>query len=304
MGSIKYLSLFTGIGGFEVGIEKAGVDWECVGFSEIKPHSIQVYENHFPDHKNWGDIAKIDPKDIPATDIIVGGFPCQPYSIASNKRQGLDDKRGRLFFDILRLIDEHSPKVVFLENVKGMVNHNGGRTRWLIEQHIRERGYKVYSQVLNSSNFGVPHNRSRLYFVAIRSDISHEPFQFPKGSSSDGNFQSILEESPPDSVYLTPQQIFKMNGFGTSNSFGGYLSNSKIYNCITASYCVDGGNSMKFWRNGKISALSPVECERLQGFPDNWTDGIGARKRYETLGNAVTTNTISSIVLEVQKQIL
>jgi site-specific DNA-cytosine methylase len=102
-------------------------------------------------------------------------------------------------------------------------------------------------------------------------------------------------------VYLTPEQVAKIKGFGSKNSFGGYLSSAPIYNCLTASYAVDGGNSMKFFRNGRISALSPVECERLQGFPDNWTVGVSTNQRYKTLGNAVTTNVIEELVKSIAR---
>src|SRR5437016_3399720 len=123
MKNLTYLSLFSGIGGFEVGISKAALDWKCIGYSEINQNAVEVYSRHFPDHRNFGDIKKIQPSQLPFFDVLVGGFPCQSYSIAG-KRLGLEDPRGELFFDILRIVKERLLKIVFLENVKGLSNHN------------------------------------------------------------------------------------------------------------------------------------------------------------------------------------
>lgn len=294
---MKYLSLFSGIGGFEVGINKGAPDWDCLGYSEINKHSIQVYQRHFPNHKNFGNIKEINIQTLPKFEVLVGGFPCQSYSIAG-LRKGLDDPRGQLFFDILKIIAAKKPKCIFLENVKGLVNHDKGQTRWYIEQKIRESGYKVFSKVLNSADYGIPHNRERIYFVCFREDLNINEFEFPKKVERTQSFHQLLEDSPPEYVYLKPNQVRKVKGLGTSNCFGGYLSSSSTYNCITASYSVDGGNSMKFFRNKKISALSPTECERLQAFPDNWTAGL-LSQRYKTLGNAVTTKVIEKIVEQI-----
>ncbi|MBL7544348.1 MAG: DNA (cytosine-5-)-methyltransferase [Bdellovibrionaceae bacterium] len=295
---MKYLSLFSGIGGFEVGIRNSAPEWECIGYSEINKNSIEVYKSHFPNHINYGDIAKIQPDQIPDFDILTGGFPCQSYSIAGLRR-GLDDPRGQLFFEILKIISHKKPKCIFLENVKGLASHDDGQTRWYIEQKIRECGYKVFSKVLNSADYGIPHNRERLYFVCFRNDLSVSEFNFPEAIPRYHSFKDFLEANPPDYVFLKAHQIRKIKGIGATNAFGGYLSDGLTYNCITASYSVDGGNSMKFFREGKVSALSAIECERLQAFPDNWTGILPLRHRYKTLGNAVTTNVIGKIAEEI-----
>ena len=297
---MKYLSLFAGIGGFEVGIENASVNWDCIGYSEINKYSIDVYNSHFPSHINFGDICKINPQELPEFDILTGGFPCQSYSIAG-LRKGLNDPRGQLFFEILNLIKQKNPKCIFLENVKGLANHDSGQTRWYIEQRLREHGYSVFSKVLNSADFGIPHNRERLYFVCFRKDLNINNFRFPEPIPRSNKFHDFLEITPPNYVYLNQKQIRKIKGIGTFNSFGGYLSDSPVYNCITASYSVDGGNSMKFFRKGRVSALSPVECERLQAFPDNWTHQLPLRQRYKTLGNAVTTTVIGLIAKAIDQ---
>ncbi len=299
---MRYLSLFAGIGGFEIGIKNAAINWDCVGYSEINKYSLEVYKTHFPNHTNYGDITKINPEKLPEFDVLIGGFPCQSYSIAG-LRKGLNDPRGQLFYEILKLINHKKPKCILLENVKGLANHGGGQTRWYIEQRLRECGYKVWSKVLNSADYGVPHNRERLYFVCFRNDLNVTSFNFPKLTERTKTFKEFLEKNPPEYVYLNSKQIRNIKGIGTSNSFGGYLSDSSIYNCITASYSVDGGNSMKFFRNGKVSALSAMECERLQAFPDNWTQILPLSQRYKTLGNAVTTSVIGLIASAINNKI-
>jgi DNA (cytosine-5)-methyltransferase 1 len=297
--TLKYLSLFSGIGGFELGINKANLNWECIGHSEINKEADSIYTKHFPNCPNFGDITQINPKDLPDFDVLVGGFPCQSYSMAGARR-GLEDPRGKLFWDIIRIIEEKKPKVIFLENVKGLENHNNGHSLWLIKQTIREKNYKVYSKVLNSKDFGVPHNRTRIYIIAFRDDLNTADYIFPEGDSSqDLDFRNFLEAKPKSNVYLSSKEVLKLQGFGTANGFAGKITNAKIYNCITASYGKTNGNSLKFFRNGKLSALSPIECERLQTFPDNWTKGLKDKSRFRVIGNAVTSDVIKELVLNI-----
>ena len=167
-----YASLFSGIGGFELGLNK--FNGECVFASEYDPKAkIQfnqiAYEKIFG-YKPEGDITKIDEKDVPDHDLLVGGFPCQPCSI-SGKRKGFEDARGTLFFDIARIAKEKQPKALFLENVKGLVNHDKGNTLNVMIQTLCEIGYTVDFTVLNSKYFGVPQNRERVYIIAIRDDL-------------------------------------------------------------------------------------------------------------------------------------
>lgn len=159
--SLKYFSMFSGIGGFELGIGEYG---ECVGYSEIDKHAIQIYEKHFPNHKNYGDATKIDAKELPDFDLLVGGFPCQAFSIAG-KRGGLKDARGTLFYDIARIAKEKRPQHLLLENVKGLLSNDNGRTFKLIISTFAELGYNMEWQVLNSKNFGVPQNRERVFII-------------------------------------------------------------------------------------------------------------------------------------------
>ena len=178
---MKYLSTFTGIGGFELGINKAyesitniGVKIQqgvrqfgspiCVGYSEINKYANQIYQSKFPTNHNYGDITLINAKELPDFDLFVGGFPCQAFSIAG-KRGGFDDTRGTLFFDCARILKEKQPRNFILENVKGLLSHDNGRTFKTIINTLTELGYCVEWQVLNAKNFGVPQNRERVFIV-------------------------------------------------------------------------------------------------------------------------------------------
>ena len=159
---MKYLSLFSGIGGFELGLEQSEYEFENVGFSEIDKYAKSIYIRHFPRHKDLGDASKIDPSEIEDFDLLVGGFPCQAFSI-SGKRKGFDDTRGTLFFEIARICEAKRPRYLLLENVKGLLSHDGGRTYKTMLRILSELGYDVEWQVLNSKSFGVAQNRERVY---------------------------------------------------------------------------------------------------------------------------------------------
>ena len=162
--SFKYLSLFSGIGGFELGIKnsKYGKQGTCIGFSEVDKYAKSIYRRHFPEHRDLGDATKINTDELPEFDFLVGGFPCQAFSLAG-KRRGFDDTRGTLFFEIARILQAKKPRYFLLENVKGLLHHDKGRTITTIFRTLAELGYDVEWQVLNSKNYGVPQNRERIY---------------------------------------------------------------------------------------------------------------------------------------------
>jgi DNA (cytosine-5)-methyltransferase 1 len=161
---MKYFSMFSGIGGFEVGIQAAIPYAECVGFSEVDKYAISIYERHFGGHNNYGDATKINENELPEFDCLVGGFPCQPFSV-SGKRGGFEDTRGTLFFDIVRILRAKRPKVFVLENVKGLLSHDGGRTFGVIIKTLDELRYDVQWQVLNCKHHGTPQDRNRVFIV-------------------------------------------------------------------------------------------------------------------------------------------
>ena len=161
---LKVFSMFTGIGGFELGLEKSNIEHELIGYSEIDLYAIKIFEKHFPGIKNYGNAANIQGNEIKDFDLLVGGFPCQSFSLAG-KRKGFDDTRGTLFFDIARILSIKKPRYLVLENVKGLLSHDRGKTFNTIIAVLSELGYQVEWRVLNSKNFGVPQSRERIFIT-------------------------------------------------------------------------------------------------------------------------------------------
>lgn len=202
---MKYLSLFSGIGGFELGIQQAyenmdnrgtaspsklavhgdksdtdsgdGDGWRtnpvCIGYSEIDKYATQIYQKHFPNHKNYGDITLINAEELPDFDLLVGGVPCQSWSIAG-KRGGFEDERGNMWFQYTKILRAKQPKYFIAENVKGLLSHDGGKSMERICEELCGCGYAIDFEVLNSKNFGVPQNRERVIIVGVRLDLLDE----------------------------------------------------------------------------------------------------------------------------------
>lgn len=322
---MKYFSTFSGIGGFELGIKQVyennlrctkqemggysrniesrsreSARCVCVGYSEIDKYATQIYQKHFPNHKNYGDITKINAKELPDFDLLVGGFPCQSFSIAG-KRGGFNDTRGTLFFEIARIVREKQPHLLLLENVKGLLSHDKGDTFTTIISTLDEMGYDCQWQVLNSKNHGVPQNRERVFIIGHLRGTSR-PQVFPFGDSE--------RKSDESSKGKTTGCVTAGEGsLQNSNTYilrGGLQKNAaEMINqspALTEAMGKGGGHTPIV---NSIRRLTPTECERLQGFPDNWTSkGINEKgevdisdtQRYKTLGNAVTVNVIEDIM--------
>lgn len=273
---MKYFDAFSGIGGFALPLNHAG--HECVGFSEIDPHAERVYLSHFPTHENHGDITSIDPNTLPDFDLLCGGFPCQPFSVAG-KRRGFDDPRGQLFFALCQLIEAKRPRLLLLENVKGLLTHDNGRTFLRILRELDGLGYDAQWQVLNSRCW-VPQNRERVFILAHRRG-SAQPSVFPLRR---------------DCRFTLPKG-YRTIAFRDDSLREAYTWNA--VNCLVASfngYPNGRGKPVLLQPDGRIRRFTPVECERLQGFPDSWTDGIPERERYKCLGNSVTCPVVWEIV--------
>lgn len=200
--TIKFIDLFAGIGGIRLGLElalkQAGYAPKCVFTSEIKEHAIKILKQNHPKDKITGDITKVDAKAIPDFDILCGGFPCQAFSSAGN-RDGFADTRGTLFFDVERIIIEKKPKGFILENVEGLVNHDGGNTLEVILANLDAAKYWVSYKVLNSVDFGVPQERKRIYIVGIRKDLCDKPISLDNFTNKKIKLGDILETGKPTS---------------------------------------------------------------------------------------------------------
>ena len=178
--TIRYFSMFSGIGGFEYGLQQSKHDFECVGYSEIDRYARSIYERHYPNHTNYGDATRIDTKDLPDFEFLVGGFPCQAFSIAG-KRKGFNEARGTLFFEIARILRDKQPRYFLLENVKGLLSHEGGETLETIFRVCDELGYDVSWAIYNSCDYGVPQNRERIFIKGyFRGECSREVLSIPR----------------------------------------------------------------------------------------------------------------------------
>jgi DNA (cytosine-5)-methyltransferase 1 len=456
---MRYLSTFSGIGGFELGIqlayesnnEHARISAEsesqersqgwvratdkhevqlhtrnrpaplCVGYSEIDKYATAIYQKHFPEHKNYGDITKIVAEELPDFDLLVGGFPCQAFSIAG-KRGGFEDTRGTMFFELARILRAKQPRLFVFENVKGLLSHDGGKSFATIIQTLDELGYDLQWQVLNSKNHGVPQNRERVFIIGhLRG--TPRPEVFPFGSTDEKDTRNVGEDlsyaldasyaKGTNTLEKNRRQLVQLNKPKHSNDrvYGAdglsptintmqegnrqpfVASNQNLNDMVSysngkesklddgtleseeelrkkiwdlfevwsreedryspqelglarQSYRELGGDVSKLplpgtqsyknlwsedlytkeeetrllreaqpeireiWQSFnvqkkstqsdyRIRRLSPVECERLQGFPDGWTEGVSDTQRYKTLGNAVTVNVIRDIFLRM-----
>ena len=345
--------MFSGIGGFELGIQKAyqglsgngqadirvsrrqeaidgsgndnpqdersdgrsfnGSQAECVGFSEIDKYAIKVYLSHFPTHKNYGDARRIVPEELPDFDFLCGGFPCQAFSIAG-KRGGFEDTRGTLFHEIARIAGVKRPKLLFLENVKGLLSHDKGRTFGTILSTFSGMGYFLEWQVLNSKNFGVPQNRERVFIIGHLGSPSGRAV-FPITESTRQVIERIQSDvsgkgyaSQQDRTYLTGGVMGCMPSTRTENKVNILVpvitpdrpnkrqNGRRMKEDGDPSFTVTAQDKHGIYNGTRIRRLTPTECERLQGFTDGWTSGVSDSQRYKCLGNAVTVNVIQAIV--------
>jgi DNA (cytosine-5)-methyltransferase 1 len=296
---VTYLSLFSGIGGFELGIGKRGT---CIGYSEIDPYALSIYRHHFPDHKPYGDITKIDPESLPPFDLLVGGFPCQAFSIAG-KRKGFADSRGTLFFEIARIVQHCKPRLLLLENVKGLLSHDKGKTFETILRTLDELGYDIQWQVLDSKDFGLAQNRQRVFLVGnLRGTYRPEVFPVRETRGKD-----IVQGSPVAAVreatLLGYAKAALGDGvdisFASSRHRRGRVAKGMSQTLTTT------GEIFTPTPEGKLRRLTPLEWERLQGFPDEWTEvgtdrngnlvSICDGRRYKCLGNAVGVPVVNAI---------
>lgn len=209
--------MFSGIGGFELGIDRATKGkWECIGFSEIDKYATQIYQRHFPKHRNYNDARKIRTEDLQTFDAFVGGFPCQTFSIAG-KRKGFADARGTLFYEIARIVKAKKPKMLLLENVKGLLSHDSGNTFARILTIIWDLGYNAEWCVLNSKHYGVPQNRERVFIVGcLREECPTELFFKPKNSRE-------YEEENRDEHIQTKISGTITSGYAKNPSDGTYI---------------------------------------------------------------------------------
>lgn len=310
----KFIDLFAGIGGFRIAMQN--LKGKCVFTSEIDVAAQRSYQANFGDLPH-GDITKINEKDIPDHDVLCAGFPCQAFSIAGRKG-GFNDTRGTLFFDVARIIREKQPKAFFLENVKGLVGHDKGKTLATILSVLRDDlGYFVPNpQVINAKNFGVPQNRERIFIVGFRSDLGIDNFEYPKPQGKKVVFEDIREKNVVDTkyylseVYLETLKRHRARHESKGNGFGySIIANDGIANAIvvggmgkernlvyddritdfTPTTKIKGEVNREFVRK-----MTPREWARLQGFPDSFKIVVADVHAYKQFGNSVAVPAIQA----------
>ncbi len=323
----KMIDLFAGIGGIRLGFERAFDDVETVFVSEIDSYARATYAENFPDSPQLeGDITAIDAKKIPSFDICLAGFPCQAFSIAG-RRAGFDDDyhgtcRGTLFLDVVRICDCHKPKIIFCENVKGLVNHDGGRTFKIICAAFEQIGYKIFHAVLNSRDFGLAQNRERIYIVCFRNDIAPEKFSFPTPIDELATIADVLDCAPIPSkyylsdVYLETLRRHRKRHEAAGNGFGFIIRD--LNDIAGALVCGGMGREKNLIvderehskipttkihgaiNDENIRKLTPREWARLQGFPENFRLTLSDTHLYKQFGNTVSINVIEEIACEIR----
>ena len=291
---LRFLDLFAGIGGFRLALEQAG--HKCVGFCEIDKFARQTYKANFntEGEVEWHDITTVTDEDVRQlgrVDIITGGFPCQAFSVAG-KRGGFEDTRGTLFFEIARIARVLKPRYLLLENVKGLLNHSRGTTFATVLNTLGELGYWVEWQILNSKDFGVPHNRERVFIVG---HFGGEPRRkvFPITRSS-GQALTELTQGLADAY-----RVYDPAGVARTlkAEAGGVGAKTGLYAVPVLTPMTTEGV--------RIRRLTPLECFRLQGFPDEHfhnakAAGVSDSQLYKQAGNAVTVNVVYEIARRLQ----
>lgn len=312
---MKFIDLFAGIGGFRQALEFYGA--ECVFSSEKDKYAIETYEANYGE-KPSGDITKIKNEDIPNHDILCAGFPCQPFSISGNQK-GFDDDRGIHFFEIHRIAQYHKPSILFLENVANLKRHNDSKTIELMKKMLEELGYIVNMKILNASDYNVPQSRKRIYFVCFNKEkLPVYNFEYPKPIECTTFLKDVLEEDEKTEAYriIRDDIVFKdieitecepkPIRIGTINKGGqGDRIYSPLGHAITLS-AEGGGSGAKtgaYFINGYVRKLSPRECARVQGFPENFIIAKKTNQAYKQFGNSVAVPVLIKIVGQIKEAI-
>ncbi|TFB21462.1 DNA (cytosine-5-)-methyltransferase [Filobacillus milosensis] len=299
----KFIDLFAGIGGIRLAFEPYG---ECVFSCEWDLKAQETYEANFGE-KPVGDIRSVDEKEVPDHDILLAGFPCQPFSIAGvSKKKSLgrehgflDETQGTLFFDIARIIKEKQPKAFLLENVKNLRSHDKGKTFKIIKKVLEEElGYTVYADVLNAKGL-VPQNRERIYIVGFKKPLK---FDFPEIPKEGPALHEILEKDVEDKYTLSDKlwdylQAYKEKHSKKGNGFGYGLADLNSYSrTLSARYYKDGSEILIPQGEGiNPRRLTPRECARLQGFPETFKIVVSNTAAYKQFGNSVAVPVVRLI---------
>lgn len=316
--SFSFMDLFAGIGGMRLAAEAAG--GKCLFSSEWDSFAKQTYFRNFGEIP-FGDITKIPMEEIPHVDLLMGGFPCQAFSLAGHRR-GFSDTRGTLFFNVAKIVEAKSPRFLLLENVKGLLSHDSGRTLKTIMRVLEsDLGYYVPTpEVLNSKDFGLPQNRERVYLVAFKHKRDFDRFEYPKVSRNHSGISSVLERRPVEQKhFLTPSTLrmlenhrdrhaSKGNGFGMMIIDDSAAANAVIVggmgrerNLVVDKRIFENiePSQRRNINSSGVRRLTPREFARLQGFPNRFAIPVSDSQAYKQFGNSVSVPVVTALVRNI-----
>ena len=288
--------MFAGIGGIRLGFEGDSKNTECVYSSEWDKFAQKTYEANFhvkPD----GDITRVSASSIPHFNVLLAGFPCQPFS-SIGKREGFANKtQGTLFFDVLRILKYHMPEAFLLENVPGLLTIQHGETFKVILAALKDAGYYIHRTILEASAFGLAQSRKRVIIVGLRSDLDDSSFKFPKGNGKHATIKDILEDDPEGytiSKKLQENYLFKKND---GRPYVVDKNSEGLAKTLNSSYHKIQRLTGTFVRGGKtgLRLLSELECKRLQGFPESFKIPVSRTQMYRQMGNSVAIPMIKAV---------
>lgn len=301
---MRVASLFCGCGGLDLGFHQAGYD--IIWANDFDKYAVETYNYNFPNPAICADLNEIDINTIPKHDVLIGGFPCQPFSMMG-KEMGFDDKRGTLFFRVVEIIENqrdrgHQPRIVVLENVRNLMTHDKGKTFKVIKKALEGLGYHVFAEKLNSVDYGVPQTRNRVFLVCLLDDID---YVFPKGNGSEKKMKDILENNVDDKYFLSGRILKTI----MSNGTGGYYARSEIDLEIARPLTATMAKMHRACQDNYVTQekgirrLTPRECARLQGFPDDFRIKVSDAQAYKQFGNAVTVKVSNAIAKSILEQV-
>lgn len=300
---MRVVSLFSGIGGLDLGFMNQG--FKLVYANDNDKFAVQTYRTNYEHEIVEGNIEDIDINEIPKHDVLIGGFPCQPFSMMGKER-GFEDTRGTLFFNIAKIIKFHienkeMPKVIVLENVRRLLTHDKGNTFKVIKKTLEDLGYVVFYKVLNSADYGVPQTRNRIFIVCFSNNDAK--FKFPEPIELNKTLHDLLDQDVDDKYFLSEKIIPTILAHGSKN----YYSKSEIDLDIARPLCATmhkmhrANQDNYVTQNGRIRRLTPREAARLQGFPENFIFPVSDTQAYRQCGNAVTVNVAEAVAREVKR---
>jgi len=310
----RFIDLFCGIGGFHLALSAFGA--KCVFASDIDAEARKVYFNNF-NIEPEGDIKNIYAEDIPAHDILCGGFPCQAFSISGTQAGFDDEKTGRLFFEIIRIAQHHQPQIVLLENVANFEAHNNGKTIERILSELNKIGYTAFKKVLCASDYGIPQYRRRLYIVAFRDNLNINDFKFPEKKILRRKLVNLLEpqNSATDASEINRayhirdgyQRIedecrkpyIRIGEIGLGRQGERIYSTKGCAVTLSASSGGLGGRTGIYLVDNKIRKLTPRECARLMGFPNKYKIAKTSNMAYQQFGNSVVVDVLQHIIIKI-----